>query len=99
MGWLRERRVLLPGVTTLVRLVASRRESANQRLWETLYRLLDDEQRSTLDVLLEVPDGQGIRSWTSCGGRPCGCRDQRWSMRSSGLRRSWGWGSPRLTPR
>ncbi|MGW3473635.1 Tn3 family transposase [Saccharopolyspora sp. NPDC000995] len=58
VGWLRERRVLLPGVTTLVRLVASRREAANQRLWETLHRLLDDEQRSTLDELLEVPDGQ-----------------------------------------
>ena len=57
VGWLRERKVLLPGVTTLVRLVASRREAANQRLWDTLHDLLDDEQRTALDGLLEVPDG------------------------------------------
>ncbi|MFD4190516.1 Tn3 family transposase [Amycolatopsis thermoflava] len=58
VGCLRERRVLLPGVTTLVRLVASRREAANQRLWATLHQLLDDEQRGALDGLLEVPEGQ-----------------------------------------
>jgi hypothetical protein len=51
------RRVLLPGVTTLVRPVASRRDAATQRLWETLQQLLDDEQRGALDGLLEVPEG------------------------------------------
>lgn len=47
--WLRERRVLLPGVSTLVRLVAARREAAAQRLWSTLHELLDDGQRTALD--------------------------------------------------
>ncbi|MFF0145757.1 DUF4158 domain-containing protein [Amycolatopsis sulphurea] len=55
--WLRERRALLPGVTTLVRLVASRRDVATQRLWETLYALLTDEQKAMLDRLLDVGDG------------------------------------------
>nr|WP_235883850.1 DUF4158 domain-containing protein [Saccharopolyspora elongata] len=56
VAWLRERRELLPGMTTLVRLVASRREVATQRLWATLHQLLDDEQRGALDGLLEVPE-------------------------------------------
>ncbi|GLY66522.1 transposase [Amycolatopsis taiwanensis] len=57
VGWLRDRRVLLPGVSTLVRLVASRRDAATQRLWETLYALLTEEQKSLLDKLLEVAEG------------------------------------------
>lgn len=56
VAWLRERRVLLSGVSTLARLVAARCEAANQRLWATLHQLLDDEQRAALDGLLEVPD-------------------------------------------
>ncbi|KWX04834.1 transposase [Carbonactinospora thermoautotrophica] len=59
-GWLRERRVLLPGVTTLARLVASVREVANQRLWDTLYGLLNVGQRAVPDSLLTVPPGQRI---------------------------------------
>lgn len=60
VGWLRERRVLLPGVTTLTRPVASVRESANQRLWDSLYGLLDPGQRAMLDALLVVPDGARV---------------------------------------
>nr|WP_228925428.1 DUF4158 domain-containing protein [Streptomyces sp. DH7] len=59
-GWLRERRVLLPGVTTLTRLVASVREAANQRLWDTLYGLLNTGQRAVLDSLLMVPPGERV---------------------------------------
>lgn len=60
VGWPRERRVLLPGVSRFARLVASVREAANQRLWETLHGLLTPGQRAVLDELLAVPTGARV---------------------------------------
>jgi hypothetical protein len=57
MAWLRERKVLLPGVTTLVRLVARVRDDTTRRLWRVLEALLTSAQRRVLDRLLEVPPG------------------------------------------
>jgi len=57
VGWLRERLVLLPGVSTLTRLVAAERDAATRRLWETLAALLTSEQACRLDSLLVVPEG------------------------------------------
>lgn len=54
IGWLIERKVLLPGVTTLVRVVGRVRAGATQRIWETLHGLLTPEQVVALDHLLEV---------------------------------------------
>ena len=56
--WLRERDVLLPGVTVLARLVAQVREEAYQRLWDTLRGMLTSEQRRLLDSLAVVSEGE-----------------------------------------
>lgn len=58
--WLRERDVLLPGVSRLARLVARERDAATQRLWETLYAALTDQQRRELDALLVVAPGHRV---------------------------------------
>jgi hypothetical protein len=57
IGWLVERGVLLPGVTTLARLVARVRDDAIQRLWDTLAGLLTARQCRQLERLLTVSDG------------------------------------------
>jgi hypothetical protein len=60
MAWLRERKVLLPGVTTLARLVARVRDDTTHRLWRVLEALLTPAQRRLLDRLLEVPPGMRV---------------------------------------
>jgi len=60
VGWLRERRVLLPGVTTLTRLVARVADAALQRLWDTMAGLVNAELAGVLVRLLEVADGTRV---------------------------------------
>jgi len=60
MAWLRERKVLLPGVTTLARLVAKVRDDTTRRLWGVLEGLLTTGQRYVLDQLLEIQPGSRI---------------------------------------
>jgi hypothetical protein len=60
VDWLREARVLLPGVTTLARLVARARSDADSRLREALAGALSRRQRSMLEGLLEVPEGARV---------------------------------------
>ena len=52
-----ERKVLLPGVTVLERLVSSVRNWAVKRLWCLLSALPTPGQRATLDAMLLVPEG------------------------------------------
>ncbi|WTK59023.1 DUF4158 domain-containing protein [Streptomyces anulatus] len=59
-GWLREGRVLLPGASRLARLVGTVWKGANQRLWNTLYKLLNTGQRAVLNSLLTVPPGERV---------------------------------------
>ena len=58
--WLRERQVLLPGVSRLVRLVARIREAATQRLWDVLAAMVTPAHARRLELLLEVPDGAQV---------------------------------------
>ncbi len=52
-----ERKILLPGVTTLARLIAGVRDRAAARLWHRLAAAPDAAQRTRLAALLVVPEG------------------------------------------
>ena len=56
--WLRERKVLLPGVTTLTRLISEIRDRASLRAWQRLAALPSAEQRNELETMLAVPSGE-----------------------------------------
>lgn len=55
-AWLIEQKILLPGVTTLERLVAQVRERAERRSWQRLNRVLTPDHRRKLEQLLATAD-------------------------------------------
>jgi hypothetical protein len=58
MAHLVDRKVLLPGVSVLERVVSSVREHASIRLWRLLAQLPTPPQRALLETLLVVPEGE-----------------------------------------
>ena len=56
-AWLVARKILLPGVTTLTRLINHVRDRAAARLWKRLAAALSGAQKQRLAALLVVPDG------------------------------------------
>lgn len=59
-AWLIQHKVLLPGASTLTRLISEIRERASNRLWRRLSNLPTNNQKILLDSILQVPDGQRI---------------------------------------
>ncbi len=56
-SWLIQNKILLPGFTTLTRLISEIRERSDKRLWLRLSSLPTSEQKAKLETLLEVPEG------------------------------------------
>ncbi len=57
-AWLIQNRVLLPGATTLQRLIIEIRERVSNQLWKRLASLPTQEQKRALEELLVVPQDQ-----------------------------------------
>jgi TnpA family transposase len=56
--WLIQQKVLLPGISTLTRLIAQIRDRVTRKAWQRLASLPSKEQREQLDALLTVPEGK-----------------------------------------
>jgi TnpA family transposase len=62
-SWLIQHKILLPGSTTLTRLISEIRERATNRLWLRLSVLPSTEQTARLETLLQVPEGSRTSSF------------------------------------
>jgi Domain of unknown function (DUF4158) len=53
ISWLIDKKVILPGITTLERLISRLRERVAERVWRRLSQAISPEQQQLLDELLE----------------------------------------------
>ena len=56
--WLADRKILLPGLSTLVTLISRIRERAAKRLWQRLAALVSAKQKEQLENLLLISSGK-----------------------------------------
>jgi hypothetical protein len=61
-SWLIQNKVILPGASTLTRLIAEIRDRASNRLWDKLSAIPTPEQIVDLEILLEPSEGRRT-SW------------------------------------
>ncbi|ETR69687.1 MAG: hypothetical protein OMM_03768 [Candidatus Magnetoglobus multicellularis str. Araruama] len=59
-AWLIQHKVLLPGATTLSRLISEVRDKAANQLWQKLSSLPNQEQKAKLEAILQVPEGSRV---------------------------------------
>ncbi|WP_226874532.1 DUF4158 domain-containing protein [Microbispora sitophila] len=100
VSWLRTNKVLLPGVTTLTRLIARVRDEATERLHDTLYGILSPRQQAILARLLEVPEGaraSDLERWRKGPSVPSG-RNMEKALERAGEILSVGLGAMELPP-
>ncbi len=59
-AWLIQNKILLPGVSTLSRLISEIRERAINRLWKRLSSLPTNKQKKKLETLLQVTEDERV---------------------------------------
>ena len=59
-AWLIQNKILLPGASTLSRLISAIKEKAINRLWKLLSSLPTNAQKEKLATLLQIPDGMRV---------------------------------------
>lgn len=59
-AWLIQNKILLPGVSTLCRLIAEIREKTSKRLWRLLSALPTVEQKEKLKTLIKIQEGKRV---------------------------------------
>lgn len=59
-NWLIQNKILLPGASTLSRLISEIRERAANRLWKRLSTLPTNDQKVKLESILQVPEGTRV---------------------------------------